>query len=208
MERYLRNCLRLPFQEPAFLRHGLSLEGACVPSFKYESKTECLRFTKLWDCRGLQSLFGAPLAPCYFCSFFWFIRIQSATAKLVTGGSPRPMNFTLMDPESFCLQGPCCAKCMYPDTLIAFLGRLRIGATFTIKLRSALRGPKRICCHSLSLCLFLRAAKQEFCAKQKAAGQRPGECHLRRLGWARCTPTRSFSAAEKRDRVSMAIVLG
>ena len=31
MEKYLRNCLWLPFQEPAFLCHGLSLESACVP---------------------------------------------------------------------------------------------------------------------------------------------------------------------------------
>eukprot|EP00435_Cladocopium_sp_Y103_P039111 s1573_g10.t1 len=70
MEKFLRNKLWLPFQEPAFLSHGGSVEGASVPTFRFESKEECLKLAKLWDVKGVLSLFASPVKPNYFCRVF------------------------------------------------------------------------------------------------------------------------------------------
>ena len=70
MEKFISNSLWLPFQEPAFLCHGLPIEGASLPDFRYESKAECLKLAKLWDVQGMLELFPSPLKPGYFSRVF------------------------------------------------------------------------------------------------------------------------------------------
>jgi hypothetical protein len=120
MERYLQNCLWLPFQEPAFLRHGLSLEGACVPSFKYESNTECLKLAKLWDCRGLLSLFGAPLAPGYFCKVFQVYKTPECDLQIGDRRLPNASEFQLDGPSKFASRAPSVPNACAPRRSLRF----------------------------------------------------------------------------------------
>ena len=70
MEKFIRGPLWLPFQEPAFLRHGLAIDEACAPNFQKESRSECLELMKIWDAKGLLRLFDAPPEPGMFCRVF------------------------------------------------------------------------------------------------------------------------------------------
>ncbi len=64
MEQFLTgSVLWLPFQEPRFLHHGGSIEGADLPSFATESEAENLELAKVWDAKGLLRLFDSPLCP-------------------------------------------------------------------------------------------------------------------------------------------------
>ena len=70
MEKYLHDALWLPFVEPAFLRHGLSVSGASVPSFVREKRDEYLKLAKVWDVNGLLALCDSPYEPGDFCKVF------------------------------------------------------------------------------------------------------------------------------------------
>lgn len=63
MESFLKGVLWLPFQEPRFLLHGGSTEGAILPDFKQEDPKENFRLARLWDSRGLLHLEDRPLCP-------------------------------------------------------------------------------------------------------------------------------------------------
>lgn len=70
MSEYLRGALWLPFQEPAFLRHGLPVDFGFAPNFRQESRSECLKLMKVWDSKGLLQLFPAPAEDGQFCRVF------------------------------------------------------------------------------------------------------------------------------------------
>eukprot|EP00435_Cladocopium_sp_Y103_P071181 s103_g36.t3 len=60
----------LPFQEPAFLCHGLEVPRDGMPKFSAEKPDECLRLAKLWDARSLLHVDRCPLQPGYFSRVF------------------------------------------------------------------------------------------------------------------------------------------
>eukprot|EP00435_Cladocopium_sp_Y103_P034882 s2166_g9.t1 len=70
MEAYLDGPLWLPFQEPSFLLHGLSVPSELAPNFKAEKSEECLKLSRVWDVRGLLFLAESPLKPGYFSRVF------------------------------------------------------------------------------------------------------------------------------------------
>ena len=82
MEKFLSGPLWLPFQEPAFLRHGLSIGAASVPSFEHESSAECFELAKLWDVNGLLALFDKPVEPGYFCKVFQVYKSESLDRQI------------------------------------------------------------------------------------------------------------------------------
>ena len=54
-QKFIKGPLRLPFQEPAFLRHGLEVDLSCAPDFSGESHDECLMLMKAWEAQTLQA---------------------------------------------------------------------------------------------------------------------------------------------------------
>ena len=70
MESFIDGALWLPFQEPAFLRHGLPVDESCAPNFASESKDENLKLARLWDRNGLLELFSSPVDDKTFCKVF------------------------------------------------------------------------------------------------------------------------------------------
>eukprot|EP00435_Cladocopium_sp_Y103_P017362 s4386_g4.t1 len=70
MEKFIKGPLWLPFQEPAFLRHGLAVDESCAPNFRRESRSECLKLMKIWDSKGLLRLFEEPAGPGLFSRVF------------------------------------------------------------------------------------------------------------------------------------------
>eukprot|EP00435_Cladocopium_sp_Y103_P068180 s1247_g31.t1 len=70
MEQYLDGPLWLPFQEPAFLHHGLECSDTAIPNFSAECPLECLKLAKVWDARGLLFLCPSPVVPGHFSRVF------------------------------------------------------------------------------------------------------------------------------------------
>ena len=99
MEQFLRSKLWLPFQEPAFLLHGGSIEKASVPSFRHESRAECLKLAKLWDVRGVLSLFVAPAQPGFFCRVFQVYKSPDVDRQIGDRRLPNASEFHLEGPS-------------------------------------------------------------------------------------------------------------
>lgn len=85
MQKFLRGSLWLPFQEPAFLRHGLEVDETCAPSFAQESCEENAKLLKVWDACGLLDLFPSPVEPGLFCRVFNAFKTTEVDRRLVIG---------------------------------------------------------------------------------------------------------------------------
>ena len=70
MMDFIDGPLWLPYQEPSFLLHGFSTEGAPGPSFKGESRDENLALARIWDARGILYLCGEPTIEGHFSRVF------------------------------------------------------------------------------------------------------------------------------------------
>ena len=101
MESFLSGVLWLPFQEPAFLCHGLAVPSDGVPNFSAEDPVECLKLAKLWDVRGLLHLEASPLHENYFSRVLMPLRMQKGTGRLVTAGCQTCVSIMSMGPQSF-----------------------------------------------------------------------------------------------------------
>ena len=89
----------LPFQEPAFLLHGLPVSDECIPNFAAGCPQECLKLARVWDVCGLLSLFVEPVRPGHgvFHAFKGFSK-----GRLVTEGDPTFPNGMWTDPPKCC----------------------------------------------------------------------------------------------------------
>ena len=105
MEAYLDGPLWLPFQEPAFLRHGLPLSDANLPTFSAESSEECFRLAKVWDSRGLLALFAEPAAPGLFCRVFNAYKDRERDRQIGDRRLPNLMEYHIDGPSKFLPQG-------------------------------------------------------------------------------------------------------
>ena len=122
MEKYLRNNLWLPFQEPAFLNHGLSISGASIPSFRFESSEECLKLAKLWDTRGVLSLYGSPAKPGYFCRVFQVYKGPDIDRQIGDRRLPNASEFHVDGPSRFLPPGPLLCQLHVPRNTHRILG--------------------------------------------------------------------------------------
>eukprot|EP00435_Cladocopium_sp_Y103_P046805 s630_g13.t1 len=114
MEQFLRSTLWLPFQEPLFLHHSESIEGASVPCFRFESREECLKLVKLWDSKGLLSLFGLPAKPEMFCRAFQVFKSEEWDRQIGDRRLPNAMEFHIDGPSKFLPQGPMLTQITVP----------------------------------------------------------------------------------------------
>ena len=105
MESYLDGPLWLPFQEPAFLLHGLPVSEDCVPNFAAEDPDECLKLAKLWDSRGLLSLFPEPIAPGLFSRVFNCFKDREKDRQIGDRRLPNMSEFHINGPSKQLPQG-------------------------------------------------------------------------------------------------------
>ena len=70
MESFLDGVWWLPFQEPAFLHHGLSLCPDGLPSFESDDLAESENLALIWDAKNLLALYPESKRPGLFCRVF------------------------------------------------------------------------------------------------------------------------------------------
>lgn len=105
MEDFLDGSLWLPFQEPAFLCHGLPVPSEGLPNFSAEKPAECLRLAKLWDTRGLLFLDSSPLKPGYFSRVFNAYKDEARDRQIGDRRLPNQAEFHVNGPSKFLPQG-------------------------------------------------------------------------------------------------------
>ena len=105
MESFLNGPLWLPFQEPAFLCHGMSVPAEAVPNFSAEKPAECLKLARLWDVRGLLHLEPQPLKPGYFSRVFNAYKDQTRDRQIGDRRLPNLSEFHVDGPSKFLPQG-------------------------------------------------------------------------------------------------------
>eukprot|EP00435_Cladocopium_sp_Y103_P053797 s2167_g17.t1 len=120
MEKFIREPLWLPFQEPAFLRHGLAIDEACAPNFQRESRDECLKLMKVWDAKGLLRLFKEPAEPGLYCRVFNAFKSRDQDRQI---GDRRRVNMTERSYD-----GP--SKFLPPDPILTQLHLRRFREKF------------------------------------------------------------------------------
>ena len=105
MADYLDGALWLPYQEPAFLLHGLPVPDDACPNFAAEKPEECFKLAKLWDARGLLCLWDEPVAPDMFSRVFNAYKDRDRDRQI---GDRRKVNLSechLDGPSKFLPQG-------------------------------------------------------------------------------------------------------
>lgn len=105
MEAFLDGPLWLPFQEPAFLRHGLPISHEDLPNFSAESPTECLKLAKIWDRRGLLTLFAEPAVPGMSCRTFNAYKDHDRDRQIGDRRLPNLMEYHIDGPSKRLPQG-------------------------------------------------------------------------------------------------------
>ena len=105
MESFLSGVLWLPFQEPAFLCHGLAVPPDGVPNFSAEDPVECLKLAKLWDVRGLLHLEASPLHENYFSRVFNAFKDAERDRQIGDRRLPNMCEYHVNGPSKFLPQG-------------------------------------------------------------------------------------------------------
>ena len=105
MEKYLDGVLWLPYQEPAFLCHGLAVPVEDTPNFKAEKPEECLKLALLWDVRGLLFLADSPLWPGYFSRVFNAYKSPDKDRQIGDRRLPNMSEYHVNGPSKFLPQG-------------------------------------------------------------------------------------------------------
>ena len=105
MQSWLTGSLWLPFQEPAFLLHGLEVNPDEVPDFSREDPDECLKLARLWDTRGLLFLAPKPAAPGFFSRVFNAHKNKECGRQIGDRRLPNQSEYHVDGPSKFLPQG-------------------------------------------------------------------------------------------------------
>eukprot|EP00435_Cladocopium_sp_Y103_P018494 s3398_g4.t1 len=114
MASFLSGPLWLPFQEPAFLCHGLDVSSEGLPNFSAEKPQECMRLALLWDARGLLHLEEQPLKPGYFSRVFNAYKDSCRDRQIGDRRLPNMCEFHVDGPSKYLPQGRLLTKLRIP----------------------------------------------------------------------------------------------